>query len=359
VLKQRGAPPLLRFDPGCRHLPNIVYAYGFSFKKRANLRRFAAQSLVRFVGCIKQIPFGATVLLWGSGAPPYGLPRNIAVVRVEDGFLRSVGLGAEFAQPLSWVMDGRGIHYDAGHPSDLEHLLQTREWSAPLLARAASLRERLVASGITKYSVGRATWERPSRPARVILVPGQVESDASLRLGAPGLHTNVGLLRAVRRACPDAYLVYKPHPDVSARLRAKGADEAQVRDHCNAVVSDVDMGELLTQIDETHVLTSLTGFEALLRRKKVVCYGLPFYAGWGLTQDMLPIARRTRRLTLDGLVAGTLIDYPGYIDRRSGVSTSPERVLDDLMAWRASSTKKTSNWRHLWRGAIRLSVGAA
>jgi capsular polysaccharide export protein len=340
-------------------LPDVVYAYGFSLKKRASLRRFAAESAVRFVRGVKKIPAGSTVLLWGSRILPQGLAKNIDVVRVEDGFLRSVGLGAEFAQPLSWVMDGRGIHYDATQPSDLEYLLQTERWSAALLERAASLRERLVMSGITKYSMGHATWERPNRSTHVILVPGQVESDASLRLGAPDLHTNIGLLRAVRLAHPDSYLVYKSHPDVVARLRTQGAGEAQAKSFCDEVVTDVAMGEFLKQVDEVHVMTSLTGFEALLRRKAVVCYGLPFYAGWGLTKDILSIARRTRRLTLDELVAGTLICYPGYVSRSDGRPTTPERALDDLLAWRATRLGRSQKRRNLWRRAIRLTVGVA
>jgi capsular polysaccharide export protein len=359
MLNQTPAKSVMGFGRGCRHLPSLVFAYRFSFNKRVSMRRFAPESALRFVSDVNRIPPGSTVLLWGSAALAHELSRRFDVVRVEDGFLRSVWLGAEFAQPLSWVMDGRGVHYDPRQPSDLEDLLQTKKWSGPLLARAASLRKRIVASGITKYSVGHAKWRRPSGVARVILIPGQVESDASLRLGAPGLHTNVGLLRAVRQACPDAYLVYKPHPDVSAGLRAKGPDEANAKDHCDSVVTDVDMAELLMQVDEIHVLTSLTGFEALLRRKTVVCYGLPFYAGWGLTRDVLPITRRTRRLTLDQLVAGSLIDYPRYIARADGKSTSPERALDDLTAWRAQSPKQISTWRDIWRGAIRFSVGVA
>jgi len=359
LLNQPLSPSSILVSPCRRNLPDVVYAYGFSLNKRSSLRRFAAESAVRFVRNAKGIPPGSTVLLWGSHVAPQGLPRNIDVVRVEDGFLRSVGLGAEFAQPLSWVMDGRGIHYDATQPSDLEHLLQTERWSAALLERAASLRERLVASGITKYSVGRATWKRPSRSMHVILVPGQVESDASLRFGAPDLHTNIGLLRAVRLAQPQSYLVYKPHPDVVARLRARGVGEAQAKSFCDEVVTDVAMGELLKQVDEVHVLTSLTGFEALLRRKKVVCYGLPFYAGWGLTKDLLCIARRTRRLTLDELVAGTLICYAGYVSRSDGRSSTPEQALDDLLAWRATRLGRFQKRRDLWRRAIRLTVGAA
>ncbi len=52
------------------------------------------------------------------------------VVRVEDTFLRSVGLGANLVRPLSWVRDRRGIYYDATAPSELEHLLQATEFSA-------------------------------------------------------------------------------------------------------------------------------------------------------------------------------------------------------------------------------------
>ncbi len=56
-------------------------------------------------------------------------------------------------------------------------------------------------------------------------------------------------------------------------------------------------------------MTSLTGFEALLRGKAVFTYGLPFYAGWGLTQDRHAHPRRHRRLSIDELVAAALIGY--------------------------------------------------
>jgi len=49
-------------------------------------------------------------------------------------------------------------------------------------------------------------------------------------------------------------------------------------------------------------MTSLSGFEALLRDKKVVTYGSPFYAGWGLTEDHAVTERRCRRRTLEELI---------------------------------------------------------
>jgi len=181
----------------------------------------------------------------------------------------------------------------------------------------------------------------------VILVPGQVEADASLAFGAPGIRRNLDLLRAVRAANPAAHLIYKPHPDVVAGLRRGGQGEDDARDWCDEVVFDVPMGDLLREIDELHTLTSLSGFEALLRGRKVVCYGQPFYAGWGLTFDIIPPARRDRRLTLDELVAGVLILYPAYLSRTTGRFTSPERALDELLAWQLERPPLTRVFRRL------------
>ena len=139
------------------------------------------------------------------------------------------------------------------------------------------------------------------------MVPGQVQLDASIQYGAPGIPSNMSLLQSVRKANPSAHIIYKPHPDVVAGLRKKGEGEDEAVRWCNEVVPDTVMGELLTVVDEVHVLTSLAGFEALLRGKTVTCYGQPFYAGWGLTHDLVPLTRRTGRLTIDELAAGTLI----------------------------------------------------
>jgi capsular polysaccharide export protein len=268
-----------------------------------------------------------------------------------------VGLGADLVRPMSWIVDRQGIYYDATRVSDLEQLLAQTQFDDALLARAADLRERVVATGLTKYNVGAEKWQRPANVVRVILVPGQVESDASLAFGAPGERTNIGLLQAVRSAHPDAYIVYKPHPDVYARLRAEGQNEQSASRWCDEVVTDVAMGELLTMVDEVHVITSLAGFEALLRGKPVTCYGQPFYAGWGLTQDVMPVARRSRRLSLDELVAAVLILYPLYMSRDGQFLIAPERALDDLTAWLARTGGHVTWWRKFVRVFLRQIIG--
>src|SRR5690606_35924453 len=94
------------------------------------------------------------------------------------------------------------------------------------LARAEALRERVIAARVTKYNLsGNALADLP--PGRRILVPGQVEDDASIRCGAGEVSTNLGLLRAVRAANPQAVVLYKPHPDVEAGLRTGAVPAAE------------------------------------------------------------------------------------------------------------------------------------
>lgn len=331
-------------------LPPVVYVYDFSLLKLRSLKRFVTHSKAISVSRSASVPTGSVMLVWGKG-PAF---EACSSIQVEDGFLRSVGLGADLTPPVSWVFDRTGIYFDATCPSDLELILQFTEFTPDLLERASRLRERIVASNLTKYNVGRHSWQRPVGKDRVILVPGQVESDASLAWGAPGIKTNMGLLQAVREANPDAWVVYKPHPDVLAGLRAAGRDEKLVLQWCDEQVTEVSMGELLLQVDELHTLTSLAGFEALMRGKRVVCYGQPFYSGWGLTTDLLPVDRRTRRLALDELVVGALILYPTYISRTTGRFTTPERALDELLAWRDEEADSVSPLLWLKRQVVRL-----
>jgi capsular polysaccharide export protein len=249
---------------------------------------------------------GKGLLVWAGKEPP-GLAHP-TVRRVEDGFLRSRGLGAELVPPLSLVTDSRGIYYDPTRESDLEHLI-----ASPLppggRARAERLIAAILAQGITKYNLTGTLPDLP--PGHRILVPGQVEDDASIRLGAGAVRTNLGLLQAVRTAHPEAVIVYKPHPDVEAGLRP-GAVTGGPAD---VVARQADAVALIAASDAVWTMTSLMGFEALLRGKPVTCLGAPFYAGWGLTTDLGPVpARRVARVDLVHLAHAALIGYPRYFD---------------------------------------------
>ena len=313
--------------------PEKLHALGFSRWKRPAIRDFFNGSQLRFSGRLYTVRKADTVAIWGN-VPNQSLPADASIIRVEDGFLRSIGLGAELRRPLSLAMDPVGIYYDSSRPSALENILASFDFDEKFVIRARRLRNRLTAARLTKYNLNAASWSPPKFSKKIILVPGQVESDASIKFGAPGISTNIGLLRAVREKNPTSYIVYKPHPDVVAGLRAQGRGEDEASNLCDEIVTDASIVDMLSEVDEVHTMTSLTGFEALIRGKAVTCYGQPFYSGWGLTTDIVPVDRRTRQLKLDELVAGSLILYPTYVSRRTGRFAAPEQIVDELIAWR-------------------------
>lgn len=342
-----------------QQFPETVWAVGFSRWKKKILQQFLQGSSVTFFSNMKSLwaqlahsslSAKPTVLVWGREKK---IDERCKFVHVEDGFLRSVGLGADLVRPLSWVFDQTGIYYDATQVSDLELILQHQQFDEPLLQRAAALRTRLIDARLTKYNVGQdIQWQRPNSAKSVILVPGQVESDASIRYGSVVIKQNMQLLKTVREQNPDAYIVYKPHPDVVAGLRAKGENEDQARQWCDEIVREVSITALFQQVDAVHVLTSLAGFEALIRGLDVVTYGQPFYAGWGLTTDYYPPARRGRKLSLEALIAGALILYPRYVHPVSGAFTTPESVLSVLEKQKQQAVPTLPKWRKLIRPVL-------
>lgn len=339
-----------------------LFCFGFSRWKQGYVRSYlrAPGNEVRFVrtaAAAKRHGFdrGCRVLVWGERrmreAAALAAEFQLPVERMEDGFLRSVGLGSDFTAPASLVLDPDGIYYDPVRPSRLERILATTDFDDLLRARAARLRERIVQVGISKYNVGQTAAVRLSRASgqKVILVPGQVETDASVRRGGGPIQSNRALLQAVRDGNPDAFILFKPHPDVVSGNR-RGQVRARPGERLwDQVEEEATLAACMAVADEVHTLTSFTGFEALLRSIPVTTYGLPFYAGWGLTRDMLPMPRpgRGRSLSLDELVAGTLILYPRYIHPRSRAFCSPEAIiayLEESLAVRGPGSVIRQPW---------------
>ncbi len=270
---------------------------------------------------------GRTLLIWASKMPDGFAPMS-RCLRVEDGFLRSRGLGADLVPPLSLVTDDLGIYYDPTRPSRLDRLI-----AAPLPPggqdRANRLLHRLRAEGLSKYNP--ACPPLPPLPdGHRILVPGQVEDDASILTGAGAVRTNLALLHAVRAANPGAVVIYKPHPDVVAGLRPGGVADHALRGLADLVLSDADPAALLAEVAEVWTMTSLLGFEALVRGLPVTCLGAPFYAGWGLTRDLGPVPAWRGAVDLAQLAHAALIAYPRYWDPVSRRPCPPEVALDRL-----------------------------
>lgn len=321
-----------------------LYLVGFSWWKRAFVRPFCAHLAQRL--CFVRRPpahlkASEQVLVWG-----HRYPECHWALRLEDGFLRSRGLGSDLCRPSSLTIDEVGIYFDARRPSQLEQLLNYHPFTTEERTRGAALCQQLRQHGVSKYNTGSsATWQPPRTDRPLVLVIGQVEGDASLLTGSPQLTTNAALLQAVRAARPETHLIYKPHPDVLAGNRPGAVPQAVLAACVDTQLTDVSLHRLFAHLHEVHTMTSLSGFEALTHGVPVVTWGQPFYAGWGLTEDRCPPARRARQLSLEELVFATLALYPDYREWTHGLRISAEQQIALLAAQQHSAVASGQAWR--------------
>ena len=354
----------------------IVAACGISLWKRPEIRSFCwagsgtrpkflsdARAAIRAAAATK-----GDIAAWPSRVSPAIFAEagtaHVTVRQIEDGFIRSAGLGSDLRPPFSIAIDRRGIYYDPAAPSDLEHLLSTADFDNQLIDRARRLIALVTDRAITKYGTGAKHGtgnvdglDLP-RHTRIILVPGQVEDDRSVRLGGGAVTGNLDLLRRARAAEPEAHILFKPHPDVVAGHRSGHVPPRDAARFADQIIERVPMPALLAAVDAVHVWTSLTGFEALMRGRDVIVHGAPFFAGWGLTRDLGPaIARRTRRLTLEQLVAGALILYPRYLDPVTRLPCQVETLIARLSSAQTGRRSALTLLRQLQgRARARLSA---
>lgn len=349
-----------------KNLVNPLQLYGFSRWKKAFLKNFLGFPNYQFnFKRFRKPSKTEQVIAWGKKAHHLKQQGYSQICTVEDGFIRSIGLGANLIRPCSLVFDPIGIYYDATQASRLENLLNHCQLNPQQVLRAERLRQKIIELNISKYNVGENNQlNLPKHLGKRILVIGQVEDDMSIQLGCIDIKTNLALLREVRLQNPEAYIVYKPHPDVQAGLRAGGISRDVVLNYADQIENSLSIVACFPVIDELHTLTSLSGFEALIRNIKVVCYGMPFYSGWGLTQDRHHQARRVKTLSLHELIYSVLVDYPTYNLSTNYINSIPLTTVESVIEYIEQQSKLISQnqnqnqkkWMKFVLGLKRLSV---
>jgi capsular polysaccharide export protein len=296
------------------------------------------------------LPFGligADALLgWGrkgSGARAQRLGRLLRkpVVTLEDGFVRSFGLGVAGAPALSAVVDDLGVHYDARAPSRIEAMLEHGGWEGEaLLARARACVAKMRRLRISKYNLAQAP--SPATAAllggeRFVLCVDQTAGDASVALGRAGPDSFRRMVQAARAENPGARILVKTHPDVAAGLRQGLVDPADAAAADAVVIGEaLDPWLLLEGARSVYTVTSQMGLEALVAGLPVRCFGLPFHAGWGATVDELSCPRRTRRRSATEIIAAAYLLYARYADPTTGDPTTLEATIATIAARRAA-----------------------
>ncbi|QOW63583.1 capsular polysaccharide biosynthesis protein [Campylobacter hepaticus] len=329
---------------------NRLIMFGFSLWKKHFIKPFfkAKNNKIIFLNSLKtlnklKLKEGDKFFIWGrrfdfnelknlllKKAQNEGLENFIPkIALVEDGFIRSVSLGSDLTRPFSLIVDNKGLYIDPNRPSQLEDILQNEIFDDKMLNRAKNIINLILENKFSKYNVmsHKDLKIKTQKGQKIILIPAQVEDDASMILGGCGLST-LDLLKEVRAKNQNAYIVFKPHPDVLSGNRKGLKDERLILRYCDEIIKDCSIDSAIKIADEIHTITSTSGFDALLRSKKVFTYGMPFYAGWGLTKDKQTCQRRKRKLNLEELVAGSLIMYPRYIHPYTKTLCEIEVCLD-------------------------------
>jgi len=249
---------------------------------------------------------------------------------LEDGFIRSV---ARDDPPLSLIVDHRGgIYYDATAPSELEAVIAAGV-DADQAQRAHVLIQAWRAGGISKYN--HADDHSGPLPPRYVLVVDQTFGDRSVALGLADAASFRIMLDAALDENPGAEVVVKVHPDVFTRGRRGWLDLAgPQRERVTVIGSDCHAAGLIAGAQAVYAVTSLMGFEALLWDKPVRCFGMPFYAGWGLTEDELPPPFQRRPVPLEALVHAALVGCSRYVDPASGARWRAEDAIAHVAAAR-------------------------
>lgn len=298
----------------------------------------AKVSPVRWLGLLSSKFVSASVIVvWGRRSWSYQKGVQIAqkihaaIWTIEDGFIRSVGLGKDGFQPLSLVVDKRGIYFDAFAPSDLEQLIVRGVDDAP---RAHAAMAEIRQFKLSKYNHAPAVAISIVAGQKNILVVDQTYGDQSIALG--GVQEQV-FEKMLSQACqdhPEAMIWVKTHPDVSEKKRTGYLTHVQASQQVRLLTQAMNPLVLLEQMDEVYVVSSQLGFEALIMGKTVHCFGVPWYAGWGLTDDSAaPMeilnGRRGHSRRLSQLFTAAYFHYARYINPQTGLRCE----LEEAMRW--------------------------
>ena len=290
------------------------------------------------------------VFMWGNW-PLQGNMRGLSlaiggggqVVLCEDGFLRSADTWANSKAPEKYRMgcsvlfDNKGFYFDATKETNIERMLndKTLVLTTKQLQRARQLINRIVGEKLTKYNHQPIFSPAVGRKGRSkVLVVDQSYGDFSIRCGLADDSTFERMLADAIAENPDSDILVKTHPDAMTGTRKGYYDGLKESGNLFRVTMPINPYSLLEVVDKVYVCTTQFGFEALMAGKEVHVYGMPFYAGWGITKDTQPNTRRTNRRSLDEIFYIFYLMYTYWINPEKGELCTIDEAIDYLLGIR-------------------------
>lgn len=264
-------------------------------------------------------------------------------VLCEDSFLRSADTWAntntppQYRQGCSVIFDTRGFYFDATRTSTVELMLNDRSLIVTPEQRAEARRliDRIVGAKLTKYNHQPIFTPEVGRPGRrKVLVVDQSYGDFAIRKGWGSDKTFADMLEDAKRENPDCDILVKTHPDTMTGRVLGYYDNVKEEGNVFRVTMPINPYSLLEVVDKVYVCSTQFGFEALMAGKEVHVYGMPFYAGWGLTHDAQKKHARTNTRTLEEVFYIFYVLYTHWVDVKTGSPCDIDRAIDNLIAIR-------------------------
>jgi Capsule polysaccharide export protein len=229
-------------------------------------------------------------------------------------------------RPFGYILDDLGYYYDARQPSRLETKLNDPGYalSEKDIDRCRRLIKRVVSERLTKYNRYAACGTPVNLEAGSVVLIDQTPHDASIKFGSAERRTIIDMVNAAVSENPDVPIYFKRHPDNIQKTRNTLQTTSRVR----YLADTADITQVLDQAAKVYVVSSQVGFEALLRGKEVVTFGMPFYAGWGLTDDRQPFQRRKQKRTIEDIFYAACIDLSIYFNPLTDEIVEIEEAFD-------------------------------
>lgn len=294
----------------------ILWVKPFRRSKYMYLRK-----LLKFSDSLEQ---ANVIASWGLGRKTLSLfeiakKTNKPLLLLEDGFIRSLytwpaEVDPELKAGISFCFDKKGMYYDGMIATDLEDLLNTEIITEAQCQQARKYINLIVENKISKYNSQPLLSERLKKGTQKrVLIVDQSYGDMSLICGGVTDSVFGRMIADAVKDNPDAEILFKIHPDTLTRNTESGFQKL-IPEQVKIINWPINPITMLQSVDEVYVATSQLGFEALMCGKKVHVYGLPFYAGWGLTDDKVPCPRRKRILSIEELFFIVYLKYVHYFD---------------------------------------------
>lgn len=265
--------------------------------------------------------------------------RNIPIVFSEDGFIRSIvpyKLKSDMKYKLSHaaIFDDKGVYIYANGISNIEAGLNSDfQLSNEQRIRASKVMRSIIDNKISKYNHQPFMELKVGNPERKkVLVIDQVYGDMSIEWGWADDQSFDDMLKAAINENPNADILVKTHPESSV---AKGYfTHLENKGNIYKIDFAINPISLLEQVDKVYVCTSQMGFEALMCGKEVHVFGMPFYAGWGVTHDRMKCPRRIKTRSIEEIFYIAYIMCTIYVSHKTNSVCEIEQVIDDILELR-------------------------